>query len=143
MPASWLPIAIAAALVLVGLWMGIRVARWLRAREAHRSRKTGIRGERTALRLLNKAGYEVLETQVPGQVHVRVDGTRHSFAVRADALVRRRRRTYIAEFKAGRAGRLDNRNTRRQLLEYAHAYEADGVLLVDATEETIRAVEFE
>ncbi len=143
MPASWQPAALAALLVLVGLWLGLRVARWARSRHAARGRRIGARGERVALRLLNKAGYEVVQTQAPGTMHLRVDGKPRSFAVRADAIVRRRRRTYVAEFKAGRAGRLDNRNTRRQLLEYAHAYDVDGVLLVDATGGTISSVDFD
>ena len=71
-----------------------------------------------------------------------VDGERIEFEVRADAIVQRKRRRYVAEIKTGRAASVRSRHTRRQLLEYALLYDADGVLLVDATGGTIHEVEF-
>ena len=134
-------LAIAVALLLVGIWLGHRLARWLRSRLARRRQRIGAAGERRALKLLAREGYRVLRTQVPGELRLRIDGEPRAFEVRADALVRRRRKTFVAEIKTGRAAGVGNRWTRRQLLEYAHAYDVDGLLLVDATRGVIHSVE--
>lgn len=134
-------LAIAAVVLLAGIWLGHRLARWLRSRLARRWQRVGAAGERRALKILAKGGYRVLRTQVPGRIQLVVDGQRQGFEVRADALVEKRRKTFVAEIKTGRAAAVGNRWTRRQLLEYAHAYDVDGLLLVDATRGVIHSVE--
>jgi hypothetical protein len=72
-----------------------------------------------------------------------VDGEIREYVVRADALVKRKRRTCVAEFKGGAgSSSVTNRATRRQLLEYAVLFDVDGVLLVDADTGHIHEVEF-
>jgi len=136
-------VAAALLVALLGLLFGLALSRRARRDGLTRHRRLGTRGERAALRLLRRHGYRVLGTQVAGTVLVRVDGSVRRFAVRADALLRRRRRRFVAEIKAGAVtARLAHRGTRRQLLEYAHAFEVDGVLLVDAARGEILEVEF-
>jgi hypothetical protein len=90
-------------------------------------------GEAGAFALLERAGYAVLERQVPGSWTVRADGEALTFGLRADYLVEHRGRRYIAEVKTGRlAPRLSHGPTRRQLLEYRAAFDVHGVVLVDA-----------
>jgi hypothetical protein len=110
----------------------------------NRSRRLGARGSDRALRLLRRAGYRVERLEATATVQVLVDGHREEYGIRADAIVRRRRRTYVAEIKAGpESATLANRFTRRQLLEYSRAFEeADGLLLVDAHRGRIHRVEF-
>ncbi len=145
---GWSGATVAALLVLgfVLVWTfiaGLRFAAWRGERHAARSRRVGERGERRALRLLRRAGYRVLEEQPTGVTRAVVDGELRGFPVRADALVRKRRRVYVAEFKgAEKTARVENRFTRRQLLEYSLAFEADGVLLVDAARGRIVPVRF-
>jgi len=82
--------------------------------------------------LLAQHGYRVVERQaeltwaLPTSTgSVRVD-------LRADLIVQRRRKRYVAEVKTGEAApSLTSSRTRRQLLEYATAYDVDGALLVD------------
>jgi hypothetical protein len=101
-------------------------------------------GEQGAFALLERAGYEVVERQVPGSWTVRADGEPVTFGLRADYLVVREGRRYIAEVKTGRlAPRLSHGPTRRQLLEYGAAFDVHGVILVDADEETITHVEID
>jgi len=150
--ALWLPVgavaqpgvAVAALLLAsLGVAFGLALARRARSQAVARVRRLGARGERAALRLLRRRGYRVLGTQVSGAVLVVVDGAERRFPVRADALLRRRERRFVAEIKAGAvAARLGNRGTRRQLMEYAHAFDVDGVLLVDAARGEILEVEF-
>ena len=130
-------------MVAVGVWAGLRLTRGVTNRRVARSRALGATGHAHALRLLRRAGYELLEQEVTGEGVVVVDGEPHSFHVRADALVQRRRRLYVAEFKNGpEASRVSTRATRRQLLEYAWVFDVDGVLLVDAEVGLIQDVQF-
>ncbi|MDB4930242.1 MAG: hypothetical protein JWM10_2726, partial [Myxococcaceae bacterium] len=88
-------------------------------------------------------GYAVTARQAPASYDLAVDGERWAVSLRADLLVERDGRRYVAEVKTGRqAPRLETPATRRQLLEYGMAFDVDGVLLVDVDAGRVRAVEF-
>jgi hypothetical protein len=125
------------ALVLAGARL------WRRLVWRGRRRRAG-RGERGARKLLRRLGYRVLEEQPTQPLRLLLDGQPVDYAVRADLLVRRRRRTYVAEVKTGEAAPDPaTAATRRQLLEYAVAYPVDGVLLVDMEQGLVREVSWE
>jgi hypothetical protein len=130
-----------AALAIVALYVWWRrgaVARRLRAQWARAGR-----GEERAEALLARAGWQIEGRQVSMRYELRVDGAPTSVLVRADFVVRRGSRRYVAEVKTGRwAPRIETSATRRQLLEYRVAFDADGVLLVDAEASKISFVEF-
>ena len=140
--------------VLVQSWRLMRQGELARAHRAAATREEerqlaararGVRavdGEVGAHALLEREGYAVLERQVPGSWTVRADGEPVTFGLRADYLVARDGKRYIAEVKTGRmAPRLSHGPTRRQLLEYSAAFDVHGVILVDADVETITHVE--
>lgn len=135
----WALVALLAALLAHAGRIAWRDAsrRWrLRAR----MRRAAI-GERDAEPLLERAGYKVRDRQVRASLEYRLDGDACVVEVQADYLVERDGRAWVAEVKTGRAApRLSTRATRRQLLEYAHAFEAAGVLLVDADRGTVHRV---
>jgi hypothetical protein len=111
---------------------------------AHARALRAVDGEERAAALLERAGFAVLERQVPGSWTLRADGEPVTFGLRADYLVMREGRRYIAEVKTGRlAPRLSHGPTRRQLLEYRAAFDVHGVILVDADVETITHVELD
>ncbi|MBX3275544.1 MAG: hypothetical protein KF729_35115 [Sandaracinaceae bacterium] len=111
--------------------------RWTLARRFARAR----RGESDAEALLARAGYRVLARQARASLTYVVDGTPRAARVVADLLVERGGRRFVAEVKTGeRAPDPLGRATRRQLLEYAHAFEAEGLLLVDADAGAVREV---
>jgi hypothetical protein len=115
-----------------------------RGAAAHARALRAVDGELEAFALLERAGYEVLERQVPGSWTVLADGEHVTFGLRADYLVAREGRRYIAEVKTGRlAPRLSHGPTRRQLLEYSAAFDVHGVILVDADAETLTHVEID
>jgi hypothetical protein len=102
-----------------------------------------VAGEAAAERLLARAGYRVQERQASGSWSVRVDGEERAVALRADFIVTRRGRRYVAEVKTGEeAPHIAAPATRRQLLEYRCAFGVEGVLLVDAEAGRVHAVEF-
>jgi Holliday junction resolvase-like predicted endonuclease len=132
------------ALVLLALFALL----WWRARtrtgRENRARgKVARRAEQGAVRLLERQGYEILEFQLTARWTVLVDGEERDVHSRADLLVRRRRRRYIAEVKSGRMAPDPTRPaTRRQLLEYRLAFDVDGVLLVDMEQGVVHEVAF-
>lgn len=90
--------------------------------------------------LLERRGFEVLDLEVVGESTLEIDGELVGFPLRVDALVRKGRRRYVAEFKGtGAAASLRNRGTRRQVIEYALAFgdRCEAVLLVDAQAGTV------
>jgi hypothetical protein len=138
----WLLFAAAAA-TLFAIVQSARLAwrSWaprvrFRARMAH-----AARGERNAESILARHGYEILDRQASATIDYAVDGQSRAIDVRADYLVAREGRVFVAEVKTGRdAPAIASAATRRQLLEYAHAFDLDGVLLVDADRERVHAI---
>lgn len=117
--------------------------RGLRRRRSTLRYERAMEGEKRAAMVLETRGYRVLGAQVAAEYQLRVDRTDLIVALRADYLVEKRGRRYVAEVKTGaHAPRIENRSTRRQLLEYRIAFDVDGVLLVDGDSGTIQAIEF-
>ena len=139
----WAAAALLAALLLVGLWLGVRFAAWRVRRRIARHRRLGRRGERRAVALLEDAGYRIEDTQASSHLEVEIDGERRECLVRADFIVSRKGKRYVAETKGGEtSASISTASTRRQLLEYTLAFETDGVLLVDAARGAVHTVAF-
>lgn len=132
---------VVASIALAQTWR-VATARSAGRRQAARARRLGAEGERRAEDLLRDAGYRVIERQVHAVYALWIDGETSEAHVRADFLVERRGRRFVADAKSGpEASRATSRATRRQLLEYRHAYAVDGVLLVDAERGRVHAIE--
>jgi Holliday junction resolvase-like predicted endonuclease len=102
-----------------------------------------VRGEQRAVRLLEHAGWEVVDSQVGQTWSVGVGADTVEVDLRADHIVRQAGRSCVAEVKTGQeAPSVSTAATRRQLLEYRVAFDVDGVLLVDIERETVRRVHF-
>ena len=100
--------------------------------------------ESRAARILTRAGYAVIGSQVPTRYTLWIDDKPLSIGLRADYIVRQRGRVFVAEVKSGKfAPNLQTVATRRQLLEYRMAFGVDGVLLVDAETDLIHQIVFE
>ena len=138
---------VAALIALSAILIYSLLTRWLRAYlaslRARRRARRALRGESRAETLLTKAGYQILERQLPGSWDFGCDEEELSFSLRADLLVERNGVRYIAEVKTGsQAPDLRNSATRRQLLEYALAYQSPTILLVDVERGIIHQVHF-
>jgi hypothetical protein len=140
------PAVFALCLVLflaVGLIIGMALMRNAVRRRVATSRRVGRRGRDRAYKLLRRYGFEILDEEVTAPGMVQVDSRLEEYTVRADALVRRKRRTYVAEFKGGpTSSSIHTVATRRQLLEYSCVFGTDGVLLVDAHAGRIHYIRF-
>ena len=140
----WLFLLGGIACASLGAWLTWRFQSLLRHRRMARLRRQGRDGERVARDLLAAAGCRILDEQVMRSAVMLVDGVETAYEVRADYLVLRGGRRWVAEVKAG-AVVCDpaHRDTRRQLLEYRHVYDDTvGVLLVDVPAGRIRVIAF-
>lgn len=133
-------IAIVVCALLVPLAL-LRARGWLRSWRARARGRRAREGERTGRALLERRGFEIVAEQVPGAIVLRVDGRESVHDLRADFLVERGGRRFVAEVKTGAlAPSLDHAPTRRQILEYCAAFEVDGALLVDAEAGRVREI---
>ena len=134
-------LALAVALIVAVAWSA-----WtrFRGREARSERsRSALRAEDDARDLLESEGYTVVDAQSAASWSMDVDGEPIDLDVRADLLVERDGRTFVAEVKTGRrAPDPTHPATRRQLLEYWLVFDVDGVLLVDMESRRIRTVRF-
>jgi hypothetical protein len=138
-----LVLAVGTALVaLVGWW---RARGWM-ARGNRARQRIARAGEDDAELLLAELGFVVVDRQVTHTWQMIVDGEVRDVRCRADLVVRLRRdrgARYVAEVKTGdRATEPTCPATRRQLLEYAMAFDVDGVLLLDMDQRRVRTVAF-
>ncbi len=140
--------ALAWTLAATALLAAVQSARlwWLRALPRRRLRRVaerGAAGETRAEGILARHGYAIDARQAAQRFAITVDGEEVAVMVRADFLVTRGGRRFVAEVKTGEAApRPEHPPTRRQLLEYRHAFDVDGVLLVHAEAERVQEVEF-
>ena len=142
MTSDQLALLLLAATALLAAWM-LRLALTRNSRRSKRRNRVAQRGESAAERLLERHGYQILDRQVQAAWTFHVDGEAVEAKVRADLLVRRRGRVYVAEVKTGeRAPDPKHPPTRRQLLEYCYAFDPDGLLLVDMSTRRVREVAF-
>jgi hypothetical protein len=139
---SWV-IAISCALALTVLVLVRALARWRSRLAARRRSRRAFAGELEAEALLAERGFAVLDRQSGLSWAIECDGIPHPVELRADLLVERDGRRYVAEVKTGAsAPLLTNAATRRQLLEYCVAYQVESVLLVDVEAGAVREVTF-
>jgi hypothetical protein len=127
----------------LGLWLRGAFGRLVRRRRAGARARRAIAGENRSEVLLRRQGYTIVERQPRRQVVLLVDEEPHPVDVRADWLVERDGRRFVADTKTGRlAPSIDHAPTRRQLLEYRLVYDVVGVLLIDAEANEVHAVTF-
>ena len=132
----------------LGVALLIQRARPRRARKRKRQAflaraEWAARAEELAAQVLREAGYTILSDQSEHVWDIYVDGEAHPITLRADYLVRRGGRRYVAEVKTGRtAPDVTCAATRRQLLEYRVAYDVAGVILVDMESYSLHEVDF-
>ncbi len=125
--------------VILGSWIE---QRWRRFKFQRRTER-GRRAERDADEILEREGFSILERQASSLMKYTVDGEEQEAEVRADCIVAKEGVEYIAEIKSGTdAPNLSHAPTRRQLLEYALAFNNTRLLLVDMEAEEIREIEF-
>jgi hypothetical protein len=142
--ASWAVAVVAlAAFGALSFAAALRWSRWRTSAQSRRRARRGFAGQAAAAKLLVGAGYTVLDANPRIDWATVQGGQEQTVELRADYLVRRRGRHYIAEVKTGDAADfVGSSATRRQILEYQLAFGVDGVLLVCPEQRTVEPIEF-
>ena len=137
-----IPWLLALFLMLALLWLWRRAA--TRIARANRGRqRIAQAAERAAEHLVRRAGYRVVDRQVTQRWTMWVNGEAHQVWCRTDLLLKKRGRHYAADVKTGNnAPDPTIPATRRQLFEYLHAFDVDGVLVVDMERGEILELEY-
>ena len=141
-------LGVATLLVVLGFALGIatsrRLGRWRAHRRATRKGREAHRAETDAGEAIRSHGFAIVDTQVEGEAHVLVDGERVERSVRADYGVERDGRPGIVEVKSGSEDRRpEDRETRRQLLEYALVFPDRDLFHLDVGTGELSRVEFD
>ncbi|MGZ3418820.1 MAG: hypothetical protein ACXWUG_25675 [Polyangiales bacterium] len=136
------PIVIVVSIVCA-IAFGIWISSLFRSSASRGRNQVAQRGETEAEAILEALGYRVVERQARAGWSIVVDGEEQAVEVRADLIVSRKGRTFVAEVKTGSlAPDPTHPPTRRQLLEYSLVFGADEVLLVDVPARAVRSVSF-
>jgi hypothetical protein len=134
--------AILAVLLVIARWGWWR-ARTRLSRASRGRNRRAQRAETDAERLLESLGFAILDRQLSRFWSLEVDGEPREVMSRADLLVERDRRHYVADVKSGALAPDPGRPaTRRQLLEYLLAFDVDGALVVDMERRRVLSVSF-
>lgn len=139
---AWSVVAALVAFFLAGFLAEHFVSARLRSHRARARLSRAKRGERRAADLLERLGYRIEGREVETEYAVRVGSASRRVLVRADYVVARASRRFVAEVKTGEAADIGSSATRRQLLEYERAFAVDGVLLVDPENARVDRVDF-
>ena len=105
-------------------------------------KRKGRKGEGIAVILLNKEGYKILDEQVSFPGLLFENNKKVKYFVKPDFLVEKNGEKFIAEVKTGASALIQNRSTRRQILEYSHLNQNKTVLLIDIENKKIKKINF-
>lgn len=137
---------VAVVAVVLLMVLGGALEAWLRRlrekRKASAAVKKGLKGEKDAEKLLKKLGYKMLARQAPVTYWVLVDGKPQAVSLSADMVVEYKGEKMLAEVKTGKAVKIEEPATRRQLLEYQLAFGVDTLLLIDMEAKELRKISF-
>ena len=128
--------------VLLILSLGWRIRRVWKNFLFYLIKRKGRRGERIAVKLLHKEGYEIIDEQVALTSFLFENNIKIEYLVKPDFLVKKNGEKFIAEVKTGASALIQNRNTRRQILEYSHLNQNKTVLLLDIENRKIKKIDF-
>ena len=128
--------------VLLILYLGWRIRRAWKNFLFYLIKRKGRKGEGIAVKLLNKEGYEIIDKQNTFPGFLFENNKKIEYSVKPDFLVEKNGEKFIAEVKTGAVALIQNRNTRRQVLEYSHFNQNKTVLLVDIENRKIKKIDF-
>lgn len=93
-----------------------------------------------AAEFLKDEGYRIQAKAAVKFIDFNIQGKVHRQKVKADLVLRRGFRKYVAEVNARDAGSVRNADIRRRLLEYKIAFNPHGILTVDLDRERTRII---
>jgi len=96
-----------------------------------------------AEKLLQKNGYFILSKQKELFYTLLENDNSVKIKIVPDFIVSKKNKTYVVEVKTGTsAPSITNSSTRRQILEYYHVLDCDGVILLDMEQNVFKHIDF-
>ena len=129
-------------LLLFVLYLGWKLRKIYKNFKFFLNKRRGKKAEKNAIRLLKKNGYKIQNYQPIAKGHVFQDNEKVYFDIRADLIVSKDKKLYVAEVKSGDSASIKEINTRRQLLEYSRVFENNNLILIDTEKNKIKKIEF-
>lgn len=128
---------------IAGAYLWKKLDRWLNARTIRKRLNRGVQKEKEAASWLERNGYKILEYQCRLDYEVRLNGIPTQIGVSPDFKVKKNGEVSYVEVKSGiSAPRIENKDTRRQLLEYHYINPEVPLYLLNMEQREIKLVEF-
>ena len=129
-------------LILFFLYFGWKLKEVYKNIKFYLYKRKGKKAEQKAITLLKKNGYKIESFQTTAKGKLLQDNETINFLIRADLIVSKDKKKFIAEVKSGRAASIEEINTRRQLLEYSRVFNNTNLILIDTEKNKIKKIEF-
>ena len=139
---SNLEIFLLVILILFSLYLGWKIREIYKNLKFYLYKKKGKKAEQKAIKLLKKNGYKIESFQTTAKGKLLQDDETLTFLIRADLIVSKGKKKFIAEVKSGKAASIEEINTRRQLLEYSKVFNNKNLILIDTEKNKIKKIEF-
>ncbi|WP_274964091.1 MULTISPECIES: hypothetical protein [Tepidanaerobacter] len=129
--------------IIFGAIITVNILRFLKNRSLRKKMEKARKSEFKAIEFVESKGFEIVDLQSEREYILSVDGKPHKITVRADMIIKKGNKIYIAEVKSGKKVTSPKHSgTRRQLLEYFMVYRPHGLILIDMERKKIRTVEY-
>ncbi len=129
-------------LILFFLYLGWKIREICKNIKFYFYKRNGKKAEQKAIKLLKKNGYTIESFQTTAKGKLLQDDETVSFFIRADLIVSKDKKKFIAEVKSGKAASIEEINTRRQLFEYSKVFNNKNLILIDTEKNKIKKIEF-
>ena len=129
-------------LILFFLYLGWKLKEVYKNIKFYLYKIKGKKAEQKAITLLKKNGYKIESFQTTAKGKLLQDDETVSFFIRADLIVSKDKKKFIAEVKSGKAASIEEIYTRRQLLEYSTVFNNKNLILIDIEKNKIKKIEF-
>ena len=130
-------------LVLVVLLLRFKYIEYRKRQKQKKRFKRGSELETKAKYFLKRQGYKILQEQAVYYHMFKANGKEKKAKLIIDYVVRKKGKTFLVEVKSGQSAiSIQNKFTRRQILEYDFVIENNGILLLDMEHEILELIEF-
>ena len=129
--------------IITGGWIALKMAKYYKGRSIKSRLNRGLQKEQEAAKWLKRNGYKIINYQTSLSYSLKENGVEKKITVSPDFKVSKNGQEQIIEVKSGRvAPRMENRDTRRQLLEYHFIEPNVPLYLLDMENNELKKIDF-
>jgi len=129
---------------ILGLYLFYKISRYYQHKKRQLILYKAKRAENSAVKILQSAGYKIVDVQKRVKVKTKIDGKDYYNTIIADMIVKKGGKNFLVEIKTGKqTERPVAPQIRRQLLEYFLVFKPDGIILLDMEVGKLHYVSFD